>query len=81
MAKTKISTIAKELNVALPTVYSFLSEKGISIEASPIKTSRTSPTNLLRTAAALPPPLPKKQPPKPSPRCRPTIRLCKARAS
>ena len=35
MAKTKISTIAKELNVALPTVYSFLSEKGISIEESP----------------------------------------------
>ncbi|MDE6333371.1 MAG: translation initiation factor IF-2, partial [Muribaculaceae bacterium] len=35
MAKTKISTIAKELNVALPTVFSFLSEKGISIEESP----------------------------------------------
>ncbi len=35
MAKTKISTIAKELNVALPTVYSFLSENGISIEESP----------------------------------------------
>ena len=35
MAKTKISTLAKELNVALPTVYSFLEEKGITIEASP----------------------------------------------
>ena len=35
MAKTKISTLAKELNVALPTVFSFLSEKGISIEESP----------------------------------------------
>jgi len=35
MAKIKISTIAKELNVALPTVFSFLSEKGISIEESP----------------------------------------------
>ncbi len=35
MAKTKISTIAKELNVALPTVFSYLSEKGISIEESP----------------------------------------------
>ncbi len=35
MAKTKISAIAKELNVALPTVFSFLSEKGISIEESP----------------------------------------------
>lgn len=35
MAKTKISTLAKELNVALPTVFSFLTEKGISIEESP----------------------------------------------
>ena len=35
MAKTKISTLAKELNVALPTVFSFLSEKGINIEESP----------------------------------------------
>ncbi len=35
MAKTKISTLAKELNVALPTVFSFLSEKGITIEESP----------------------------------------------
>ena len=35
MAKTKISTLAKELNLALPTVFSFLSEKGISIEESP----------------------------------------------
>lgn len=35
MAKTKISTVAKELNVALPTVFSYLSEKGISIEESP----------------------------------------------
>lgn len=35
MAKTKISTLARELNVGLPTVYSFLSEKGISIEEGP----------------------------------------------
>ncbi|MDE6301538.1 MAG: translation initiation factor IF-2 [Muribaculaceae bacterium] len=35
MAKTKLSTIAKELNVALPTVYSFLSEKGVTFEESP----------------------------------------------
>lgn len=35
MAKTKISTLARELNVGLPTVYSFLSEKGISIEDGP----------------------------------------------
>ena len=35
MAKTKISTLAKELNVALPTVFSFLSEKGITVEESP----------------------------------------------
>ena len=35
MAKTKISTLAKELNVALPTVFSFLSEKGVSVEESP----------------------------------------------
>ncbi len=35
MAKTKISTLAKELNVALPTVFSFLSQKGINIEESP----------------------------------------------
>ncbi len=35
MAKTKISTLAKELNVALPTVISFLHEKGISIDESP----------------------------------------------
>ena len=35
MAKTKISTLAKELNVALPTVFSYLSEKGITVEESP----------------------------------------------
>ena len=35
MAKTKISTLAKELNVALPTVISFLREKGISIDENP----------------------------------------------
>ncbi len=35
MAKTKISTLAKELNLALPTVFSFLRDKGISIEESP----------------------------------------------
>ena len=35
MAKTKISTIAKDLNVALNTVFSFLSDKGISIDENP----------------------------------------------
>ncbi len=35
MAKTKISTIAKDMNVALNTVFSFLSEKGISIDENP----------------------------------------------
>jgi len=35
MAKVKISTLAKELNVALPTVISFLDEKGISIDPNP----------------------------------------------
>lgn len=35
MAKTKISTLAKELNVALPTVFDFLRKKNISIDESP----------------------------------------------
>ena len=35
MAKTKISTVAKELNVALPTVFNFLREQNISIDESP----------------------------------------------
>ena len=35
MAKTKISTIAKTLNVGLPTVFEFLSKKGISIDETP----------------------------------------------
>ena len=35
MAKTKISTLAKDLNVALPTVIEFLRKKNISIDVSP----------------------------------------------
>ena len=35
MAKTKISTIAKTLNVGLPTVFEFLSKKGITIDETP----------------------------------------------
>ena len=35
MSKTKISTLAKELNVALPTVIGYLQEKGISVDPSP----------------------------------------------
>jgi translation initiation factor IF-2 len=35
MAKTKISKVAKELNVALPTVFEFLSKNNISVEESP----------------------------------------------
>ena len=35
MAKTKISTLAKDLNVALPTVIEFLRKKDISIDVSP----------------------------------------------
>ena len=35
MAKTKISKIAKDLNLSLPTVVEFLSKKNITIEASP----------------------------------------------
>ncbi len=35
MAKTKISTLAKDLNVALPTVIDFLRKKGINIDESP----------------------------------------------
>jgi translation initiation factor IF-2 len=35
MAKTKISKLAKDLNVALPTVFEFLRKKEISIEESP----------------------------------------------
>ena len=35
MAKTKISKIAKDLNVSLPTVIEFLSKKGISIDENP----------------------------------------------
>ena len=42
MAKTKISTLAKELNLALPTVFSFLRDKGISIEESPKHVLRTT---------------------------------------
>ena len=35
MARTKISKVAKDLNVALPTVIEFLRKKGISIEDNP----------------------------------------------
>jgi translation initiation factor IF-2 len=35
MAKTKISKLAKDLNVALPTVFEFLRSKEISIEENP----------------------------------------------
>ncbi|MDE6702651.1 MAG: translation initiation factor IF-2 N-terminal domain-containing protein, partial [Muribaculaceae bacterium] len=35
MAKTKISTLAKDLNVALPTVIEFLRKKNINIDGSP----------------------------------------------
>ena len=35
MPKTKISTIAKELNVALPTVIDFLRKKNINIDENP----------------------------------------------
>ncbi len=35
MAKTKISTLAKDLNVALPTVIDFLHKKGINVDESP----------------------------------------------
>ncbi len=35
MAKTKISTLAKNLNVGLSTVVEFLSKKGISVDESP----------------------------------------------
>lgn len=35
MAKTKISTLAKDLNVALPTVIEFLRKKNINIDESP----------------------------------------------
>ncbi len=35
MAKTRISTLAKDLNVALPTVIEFLRKKNISIDVSP----------------------------------------------
>ena len=35
MAKTKISTLAKDLNVALPTVIDFLHKKNINIDPSP----------------------------------------------
>ncbi len=35
MAKTKISTLAKELNVALPTVFEFLRKKDITIDETP----------------------------------------------
>ena len=35
MAKTKISTLAKDLNIGLPTVFEFLNKKGISIDEKP----------------------------------------------
>lgn len=35
MPKTKISTIAKDLNLALPTVFEFLKKKDITIDESP----------------------------------------------
>ena len=35
MPKTKISTVAKELNVALPTVIDFLRKKNINIDENP----------------------------------------------
>ncbi|MDE7427406.1 MAG: translation initiation factor IF-2 [Muribaculaceae bacterium] len=35
MAKKKLSNVAKELNVALPTVIEFLNKKNISIDANP----------------------------------------------
>ena len=35
MAKTKISKVAKDLNVALPTMIEFLNKKNISIDNNP----------------------------------------------
>ena len=35
MARTKISKIAKDFNVALPTLIDFLHKKGITIEDNP----------------------------------------------
>ena len=35
MAKTKISKVAKDLNVALPTVIEFLRKKDITIDDNP----------------------------------------------
>ena len=35
MAKTKISKVAKDINVALPTVVEFLRKKGITVEDNP----------------------------------------------
>ena len=35
MAKIKISKVAKDLNVSLPTVIEFLRKKNISIDESP----------------------------------------------
>ena len=35
MAKTKISKIAKDLNVAMPTLIEFLRKKGITVDDNP----------------------------------------------
>ena len=75
MAKTKLSTIAKDLNVALPTVYSFLSEKGITFEESPNTRVEDDVVDLLvakfqpdRTAADRRKPSTPKDAPAPAPR-------------
>ena len=47
MAKTKISTLAKDLNVALPTVIDFLQKKGINIDGSPNTRVEDDVVNLL----------------------------------
>ena len=47
MAKTKISKVAKDLNVAIPTVIDFLRKKGISIEDNPNARIEDDAYNLL----------------------------------
>lgn len=47
MAKTKISKVAKDLNVAIPTVIDFLRKKGISIDDNPNARIEDDAYNLL----------------------------------
>ena len=50
MARIKISKVAKDLNIALPTVIEFLQSKGINIDMNPNSRIDEDAYNLLVAA-------------------------------